>query len=140
MRSPLEARRDTGQQELRPWKTCAFTELTAARSRLLRMLENGAFPIEGAPIPPRRGAPRVGDGVVELDDQGVVQWASPNALSAFHRFGIQGDMAGTTLAEQEGPYGAEGFIRQAFAPLPAMQMPGNPLVIIAAKVDSPSPV
>ena len=26
--------------------------------------------------------------------------------------------AGTTLVEQEGPYGAEGFIRQAFAPLP----------------------
>jgi glutathionylspermidine synthase len=25
---------------------------------------------------------------------------------------------GTTLVEQEGPYGAEGFIRQAFAPLP----------------------
>jgi glutathionylspermidine synthase len=25
--------------------------------------------------------------------------------------------AGTTLAEQEGPYGAEGFIRQAFAPM-----------------------
>lgn len=63
------------------------------------MLEQGAFPIEGAPIPPRRGAPRVGDGVVELDDQGVVQWASPNALSAFHRFGIDGDMAGITLAE-----------------------------------------
>ena len=26
--------------------------------------------------------------------------------------------AGTTLVEQEGPYGAEGFIRQAIAPLP----------------------
>ena len=26
--------------------------------------------------------------------------------------------AGTTLIEQEGPYGAEGFIRQALAPLP----------------------
>jgi glutathionylspermidine synthase len=26
--------------------------------------------------------------------------------------------AGTTLVEQEGPYGAEGFIRQALAPLP----------------------
>ena len=25
---------------------------------------------------------------------------------------------GVTLVEQEGPYGAEGFIRQAFAPLP----------------------
>ncbi|MHB8272302.1 glutathionylspermidine synthase family protein [Bradyrhizobium sp.] len=26
--------------------------------------------------------------------------------------------AGTTLVEQQGPYGAEGFVRQAFAPLP----------------------
>jgi len=26
--------------------------------------------------------------------------------------------AGTTLVEQQGPYGAEGFIRQALAPLP----------------------
>jgi glutathionylspermidine synthase len=26
--------------------------------------------------------------------------------------------AGTTLVEQEGRYGAEGFIRQALAPLP----------------------
>ena len=26
--------------------------------------------------------------------------------------------AGATLVEQEGPYGAEGFVRQAFAPLP----------------------
>lgn len=67
--------------------------------RLLRMISAGAFPITGAPIPPRRGAPRVVDGIVELDDQGVVLWASPNALSAFHRFGIEGDMTGTTLAE-----------------------------------------
>ena len=68
-------------------------------ARLLTMLQHGAFPIEGAPIPPRRGAPRVGDGVVELDEAGVVQWTSPNARSAFHRFGIAGDMTGTTLAE-----------------------------------------
>ena len=68
-------------------------------ARLLDMLQNGAFPIEGAPIPPRRGAPRVGDGVVELDEAGVVKWTSPNARSAFHRFGIDGDMTGATLAE-----------------------------------------
>jgi len=67
--------------------------------RLLGMLETGAFPIEGAPIPPRRGAPRVGDGVVELDAAGVVRWISPNAISAFHRFGIEGDLEGITLAE-----------------------------------------
>ena len=63
------------------------------------MLQNGAFPIEGAPIPPRRGAPRAGDGVVELDEAGIVQWTSPNARSAFHRFGIAGAMEGITLAE-----------------------------------------
>ncbi|WP_299304498.1 sensor histidine kinase [uncultured Brachybacterium sp.] len=71
----------------------------ALGDRLLRMLESGAFPIAGAPIPPRRGAPRVGDGVVELDEAGIVQWTSPNARSAFHRFGIAGDMEGITLAE-----------------------------------------
>ncbi|PWH05314.1 histidine kinase [Brachybacterium endophyticum] len=67
--------------------------------RLLRMMGEGAYPIAGAPIPPRRGAPRVGDGIVELDAQGVMIWGSPNALSAFHRFGIAGDMTGSTLAE-----------------------------------------
>src|SRR5699024_12819157 len=63
------------------------------------MLETGAFPVAEAPIPPRRGAPRVGDGVVEIDEEGVVQWISPNAVSACHRFGIEGDMVGVTLAE-----------------------------------------
>lgn len=67
--------------------------------RLLQMMDAGAYPIAGAPIPPRRGAPRVGDGIVQLDETGTVQWASPNALSAFHRFGIEGDMRGRTLAE-----------------------------------------
>ncbi|MCS6710997.1 histidine kinase N-terminal domain-containing protein [Brachybacterium sp. EF45031] len=67
--------------------------------RLLRMVREGTYPIAGAPIPPRRGAPRVGDGTVQLDAQGVVTWCSPNALSAFHRFGISGDMTGRTLAE-----------------------------------------
>ena len=67
--------------------------------RMLDMVAAGGFPILGAPIPPRRGAPRAVDGVVELDEQGVVRWASPNALSAFHRFGVVGDMEGTTLAE-----------------------------------------
>ncbi|WP_460477667.1 sensor histidine kinase [Brachybacterium huguangmaarense] len=67
--------------------------------RLLDMVASGAFPITGAPIPPRRGAPRVVDGLVELDADGVVQWCSPNALSAFHRFGVEGGMVGTALAE-----------------------------------------
>lgn len=67
--------------------------------RLLRMMGEGTFPIIGAPVPPRRGAPRVQDGLVSLDENGRVTWASPNALSAFHRFGIHTDMTGESLAE-----------------------------------------
>lgn len=67
--------------------------------RLLRMMHQGAYPIEGAPIPPRRGAPRVADGVVEIDVNGTVLAISPNAVSAFHRFGITGDLIGRVLAE-----------------------------------------
>lgn len=66
---------------------------------LLLMMGEGAFPIKGAPVPPRRGAPRVGDGWVSVDSEGVVKAASPNALSAFHRCGMQGDMVGCLLAE-----------------------------------------
>ncbi|MDO5662850.1 MAG: histidine kinase N-terminal domain-containing protein [Brachybacterium sp.] len=68
-------------------------------TRLLQMAASGAYPIIGAPIPPRRGAPRVADGIVQLDENGTVEWLSPNALSAFHRFGVDGDMTGSTLAE-----------------------------------------
>lgn len=71
----------------------------ALGERLLHMMYDGAYPIEGAPIPPRRGAPRVSDGVVEIDPQGVVLAISPNAVSAFHRFGIVGDLVGRVLAE-----------------------------------------
>lgn len=67
--------------------------------RLLSMIASGEFPIEGAPVPPKRGAPRVGDGTISVDADGIVLWASPNALSAFHRFGVTGDMTGEFLAE-----------------------------------------
>ena len=77
----------------------AERELANLGDRLVRMVSEGAFPIVGAPAPPRRGAPRVGDGTVSIDAEGTVLWASPNALSALHRFGVAGDMVGSSLAE-----------------------------------------
>lgn len=74
-------------------------EMRRLGMRLLVMLSEGSFPILGAPVPPRRGAPRVQDGLVSLDASGRVLWCSPNALSAFHRFGIDGDLTGESLAE-----------------------------------------
>src|SRR4051812_35823952 len=44
-------------------------------------------------------SPRVGDGLVRLDAEGRAAYASPNALSAFRRMGLIGDLVGADLAE-----------------------------------------
>ena len=66
---------------------------------LMRMLTQGGFPVEAAATGMRRGAPRVGDGLIRLDDQGVVQYASPNAVSDYRRLGYAGELVGRSLAE-----------------------------------------
>jgi two-component system, sensor histidine kinase PdtaS len=43
-------------------------------------------------------SPHVGDGLVRLDAAGCVVYASPNALSAYRRMGLAGDLLGTDLA------------------------------------------
>lgn len=70
-----------------------------AADQLVRMISMGEFPSPGAPSGPRRGAPRVGDGLVRLDSEGNVIYASPNAMSCFHRLGMVGDISGRSLAE-----------------------------------------
>jgi two-component sensor histidine kinase len=47
----------------------------------------------------QRGAPRVGDGLVRLNAEGEVLYASPNALSGFHRLGAMGELVGRSLIE-----------------------------------------
>jgi two-component sensor histidine kinase/PAS domain-containing protein len=54
---------------------------------LVGMISVGDFPSASSPTGMRRGAPRVGDGVVRLDVDGTVSYASPNAISALHRLG-----------------------------------------------------
>ena len=66
---------------------------------LMRMVAAGDFPSTSAPTGTRRGAPRVGDGVTHLDVDGVVLYASPNAVSAVHRMGHVGDVIGEVLAQ-----------------------------------------
>ncbi len=66
--------------------------------RLAAMTAEGSFPFEG-----RWGtitaAPRVGDGVIILDADVRVAYASPNAVSALHRIGINANVLGLRLAE-----------------------------------------
>jgi len=67
-------------------------------SHLLEMLAEGTYPYSSAPTGPRRGAPRVGDGLLRMDVDGVVTYASPNAVSAFRRVGVV-TVSGRSLAE-----------------------------------------
>ncbi|CAN5281692.1 PAS domain-containing sensor histidine kinase [soil metagenome] len=66
---------------------------------LFAMICAGDFPDLGAPSGPRRGAPRASDGLIRLDVDGLVTFASPNALSAFNRMGFAGELEGESLAE-----------------------------------------
>ncbi|MFI7586685.1 sensor histidine kinase [Spongisporangium articulatum] len=66
---------------------------------LARMISTGGFPMPDAPTGMRRGAPRVGDGLVRLDRDGVVTYASPNAVSALHRLGYVEDVLDHNLSE-----------------------------------------
>lgn len=56
-------------------------------NRLARMVAEGAFPFATADVYVE-GSPRVGDGVVVVDDETRVEFASPNAVNALHRLGI----------------------------------------------------
>ncbi|MEY5058066.1 MAG: hypothetical protein RI987_870 [Actinomycetota bacterium] len=66
---------------------------------LLEMMGDGTYPDFSNQTGPRRGAPRANDGLLRLDEDGVVVFASPNGLSAFNRLGIAGELEGKSLAE-----------------------------------------
>ncbi|MGH8998773.1 MAG: sensor histidine kinase [Acidimicrobiia bacterium] len=79
--------------------------------RFARMMNEGIFPYKGdASIPEE--APRVGDGVVFIDADAHVRYASPNAVSSLHRLGIHANVQGQRLGDM-------GFddaaVRTAFA-------------------------
>ncbi|QIK84149.1 sensor histidine kinase [Sanguibacter sp. HDW7] len=70
-----------------------------AAEGLLGMISRGEFPQSDSATGPRRGAPRVGDGLLRLNAEGEVLYASPNALSCFHRLGVYGPLVGESLVE-----------------------------------------
>ena len=66
--------------------------------RFSAMIAEGSFPYRG-PVADSSAAPRVGDGVMVLDEEARVRYASPNAVSALHRVGIGANAVGMRLAE-----------------------------------------
>ena len=67
-------------------------------NHLYQMVAEGNFPYQSAgslfePVP------RVGDGLIRLDVNGAISFASPNAKSAFSRMGWSGELEGRNLGE-----------------------------------------
>ena len=91
-------------------RTPSRLELTyrSLADSLMQMIAAGEFPSVSAPTGMRRGAPRVGDGVIHLDPEGVVRYASPNAVSAVHRTGHVGNVVGEVLAQVVADVAARG--------------------------------
>jgi len=67
--------------------------------RFATMVEEGTFPLEQQERAGEFREPRVGDGVLVLDRERRVAFASPNAVSALHRLGVWADPTGRTLDE-----------------------------------------
>ncbi|MBI1376302.1 MAG: PAS domain-containing protein [Frankiales bacterium] len=68
-----------------------------AADELAVMVVDGTFP-PAQPLARTGSPPRVGDGLVRVDPDGMVVFASPNARSAYHRLGLATDLLGVHLA------------------------------------------
>ncbi|MCC6270957.1 MAG: histidine kinase N-terminal domain-containing protein [Microbacteriaceae bacterium] len=90
MHTNLSEARTQSRQEL-TFNECA--------NDLFTMISSGDYPDLGTPTGPRRGAPRASDGLLTLDVDGIVTFASPNGLSAFNRMGFVGELEGESLVE-----------------------------------------
>ncbi len=93
----------------RPFGDLARTYLETF-DRLAEMVASGEYPFPDEETL-SAGAPRVGDGVLVVDESGRVTFASPNAVSALRRLGTSGAVQGE-LASDLGAAGAA--VQRAF--------------------------
>lgn len=69
-----------------------------AFERFAHMTADGTFPYASEMVEPE-DAPRIGDGVLLLSPDFVIQFASPNAISNLHRLGIHTAAVGARLSQ-----------------------------------------
>jgi len=71
----------------------------ALYDRFAKMIAEGAFPYDRMERVGEFREPRVGDGVLVLDREGRISYASPNARSALHRLGVTRPVPGCSLGD-----------------------------------------
>ncbi len=88
--------RHTNQMGMRATGALEENFLEAA-DILTQMLMRGEFPL----VPPsdKALAPRAADGVLRIQPDGVITYASPNAITGFRRLGASGDIEGENFRE-----------------------------------------
>ncbi|WP_114558562.1 sensor histidine kinase [Desertihabitans aurantiacus] len=82
--------RSTNRLGLRATSTLEDAYLEIA-DVLCQMVEQGLFPLPGHPADPS-SSPRVGDGLIRVNAEGDITYASPNAVSVYRRMGFDGDL------------------------------------------------
>jgi two-component sensor histidine kinase len=104
--------KDTNLAVTRSPSTLELTYLDIAADLCL-MVSAGTFPPQK--VLDAEMGPRVGDGLVRLDATGRAVYASPNALSAYRRVGVAGDLVGVQLAEVTRSVAADRVAGEAVA-------------------------
>jgi two-component system, sensor histidine kinase PdtaS len=89
--------RDTNLDSARTPSRLEIAYLRSA-AEIAQMLAEGEWPYPGDVAPDDGSGPRAGDGLIRLDADGTVAYASPNALSAYRRLGHRGDLLAEDLA------------------------------------------
>ncbi|MDG4833153.1 histidine kinase N-terminal domain-containing protein [Solwaraspora sp. WMMD1047] len=97
--------RDTNLSTARTPSQLELNYLTTADD-LAQMVADGTFPPLRHPGE-TTSAPRVGDGLIRLDANGKVTYASPNAQSAYRRLGFAAHLVGEDLAALNGRLAAD---------------------------------
>ena len=106
-----QANLDTARQPSRLELTYLLTA-----GDLALMIEAGTFPFD-AELPDPETLPRVGDGLIRLDAGGKVEYASPNAVSAYRRLGVMENIEDRSLSEVD--IDAHGILQTLRSRLPA---------------------
>jgi len=96
---------------------------------LARMVAEGSFPFERSEVELEE-APRVGDGVIVLDEDRRVRFASPNAVSALHRMGIHAYTTGLQLGEVGFDQGPVDTMYRAQVPVMVEMQRGDSSVVV----------
>ena len=67
---------------------------------LCHMIAAGEYPYDSTPHVTTRGVPRVNDGAILLDEDGIVLEATPNANSCLRRLGLRRSQVGQSLIQK----------------------------------------